>query len=564
MVSCHWWREGRLAPRVPAALIAFFASRFAALLVCCSVVAAAVHAQAPRVTVNEVAVTGNTLLPPEQLDAALARFRGELTLDDLKQAAQTVQALYRQAGYGSVVAYVPEQSVAGGRATIAVVEGRITRVHVVGNNQFSEANILRSLPSLKTGVTPRISQIDNEIQLANENPAKQMSLTLEPGQGAGEVDARVVVVEQQPSSWTFALDNTGNESTGMLRAYLRYQNAALWDLDHVLSLQVGTSVTEPSSAYAVAANYRIPFYKQGMTVDLFAAYSKADAGTTFTPAGGLQFSGNGEVLGLLLNKYLQRVGEFEQQLGLGLDLRLYLNDCRIEGLPSAACGSSGESVTVNPLSLSYRLQRGGSFPLGLSIGFSQNLGLAGPNGSEANFEAVRAGAPKYYWLGRLGGFGGMPLPEQWQLQARFSGQFTPDALVWGARGHRRSGCGRFDRAVRTGDAAAHRRSAGAVASAGFRRCRQGVEPSGYALCGHPVRVSVGLAGGGPAGRPWHFSTAARRCLRAEGRQQHLGRRYPCQFFGHLRFQVARWLGLRRQRAPQPATTRSVVNRTQSS
>jgi hemolysin activation/secretion protein len=431
MVSCHWWREGRLAPRVPAALIAFFASRFAALLVCCSVVAAAVHAQAPRVTVNEVAVTGNTLLPPEQLDAALARFRGELTLDDLKQAAQTVQALYRQAGYGSVVAYVPEQSVAGGRATIAVVEGRITRVHVVGNNQFSEANILRSLPSLKTGVTPRISQIDNEIQLANENPAKQMSLTLEPGQGAGEVDARVVVVEQQPSSWTFALDNTGNESTGMLRAYLRYQNAALWDLDHVLSLQVGTSVTEPSSAYAVAANYRIPFYKQGMTVDLFAAYSKADAGTTFTPAGGLQFSGNGEVLGLLLNKYLQRVGEFEQQLGLGLDLRLYLNDCRIEGLPSAACGSSGESVTVNPLSLSYRLQRGGSFPLGLSIGFSQNLGLAGPNGSEANFEAVRAGAPKYYWLGRLGGFGGMPLPEQWQLQARFSGQFTPDALVWG-------------------------------------------------------------------------------------------------------------------------------------
>jgi hemolysin activation/secretion protein len=393
--------------------------------------AAPSQAQVARVPINEFVVTGNTLLPPETLNAALAPFKGDRTMDELKQAAQAVQALYRDAGYGAVIAYVPEQSGAPGQATIAVLEGRISRVEVIGNSQFTTDNVRRSLPALKVGSTPQVRLLDTQIRLANENPAKRVALTLEPGQQAGEVDARVMVVEQSPSLWTVAVDNSGNDSTGMLRGYVRYQQAGLWDLDHVLSLQLGTSLTEPASAVSVGGNYRIPMYEHGMIADIFAAYSDANAGSSFTAAGLLNFNGSGEVLGVLLTKYLDRMGEFDPQLGLGLDLRLFLNNCDIQGLPAGACGSAGESVTVNPLSIAYSAQKGGKNPAGFSVGFSQNLGIAGPNGSAANFDAVRAGAPKYYNLLRVAGNAALSLPSQWQLQGRLSGQLTGDALIPG-------------------------------------------------------------------------------------------------------------------------------------
>src|SRR5438105_7981834 len=172
------------------------------------------RSQEPRVRVEQFVVTGNTLLAPDALDAALARFKGDRTLAELEQAALVVQSLYRDAGYGGVVAYVPPQTSAPGRATIVVLEGRVSRVYITGNRQFSDANIRRAVPQLREGETPQVRRIDAQIQLANENPARQISLTLEPGPQQGDIEARVTVNELPASRWSLSLDNTGNESTG--------------------------------------------------------------------------------------------------------------------------------------------------------------------------------------------------------------------------------------------------------------------------------------------------------------------------------------------------------------
>lgn len=389
------------------------------------------QAQEPRVPVEQFIVTGNTLLPQEALDAALAPFKGERTLSELQQAALAVQALYRDAGYGSVVAYVPPQTGAPGRATIAVLEGRISRVYIAGNNRVSEANVRRAVPTLREGETPQIRRIDAQIQLANENPARQISLALEPGPKQGDVEARVTVSELPASRWSLALDNTGNEDTGRLRASIGYQNAALWDLDHELSLQLQLSPDEINAVAIVSAGYRIPFYNAGMTLDLFAAYSDVEGGTATTPAGPLQFSGEGEVLGLRLSRPFERIGEIDHRLSLGLDRRLYLNDCSIVGLPSDACGPAAASVAVHPLSLDYQWRNEGERPFGFSIGYSHNLDLGGSYSDPSDYEAVRPGAVVRYDLIRLGAFAVLPMPASWQMQARASGQWTGDALVPG-------------------------------------------------------------------------------------------------------------------------------------
>ena len=402
-----------------------------ALLATVAAAAAMAQTSPQRLQVSSYKVTGNTLLQAAQIDAALAAFTGQRTLDELKQAAAAVQELYRAAGYGAVIAYLPEQTVSGGVATIAVLEGKVARVVVIGNQQFSAENVRRSLPLLQEGQTPRIAALDEQIQLANENPARSIAVTLEPGARQGEVDARVNVTEKPVSRWAVAIDNTGNSQTGEVRASLSWRHAALWDADHQASLLFQTSPSKPSQVKIFTAGYSVPFYGAGMRLDAYAAYSNVDGGSTPIGTSTMQFAGKGHVLGARLNTLLPRLGEVDQRVSVGLDRRAYLNECSITGQGPGACGSAGESVTVNPLSLEYTVQRGGSFPLGANLSFSANLDLGGSHSEPADFTRVRAGAPQRYTLWRLGLFANPELGSDWKLQARLQAQVSPDALVPG-------------------------------------------------------------------------------------------------------------------------------------
>lgn len=384
-----------------------------------------------RVVVTEFKVSGNSLLAQSKLDATLLPFLGEHSLDELKQAALAVQELYRQAGFGGVIAYLPEQDGPPGVARIAVLEGRITRVNITGNQAFSEANIRRSLPLLTPGLTPQVLLIDAQIRLANENPAKQVAVSLEAGQGPGEVDVQVSVSESPARRWGLGVDNSGNAGTGRLRSSLSLVQADLWDLDHVLSLQFQFAPEKPRAVAVASASYRVPFYARGLTLEGFLAQSNVDGGSASTAAGPLQFNGRGEVAAIRLSRHLSRQGEVDQRITLGLDQRVYINDCRIGGLPAGACGTAGESVAVHPLSLEYQAQRGGENPLSVIFSAIHNLALGGRYGSAAQFEAVRAGALRRYLSLRLNLFGGLALPNGWQMQGRLNSQYSPDALVSG-------------------------------------------------------------------------------------------------------------------------------------
>lgn len=386
-----------------------------------------------RVPVTQFTVSGNTLLPPATLDAALAPFKGDRTLAELKQAALAVQELYRAAGYGAVVAYLPEQAVSGGKVAIAVLEGRIDRIVVVGAERTTNEQLRTMLPQLKEGTTPQLRVLDTEIQFANENPARQIAVVLEAGRQSGAVDARIAVTEKPLSAWTVSADNTGTPQTGEVRVALAWRHASLWGRDHQLALQYQTSLEKPSQVSIASASYSVPLYGMGMRIDAYAARSDVDGGNTPTAAGALQFVGRGNVVGVRVNKLLQRWGEYDQRWSVALDQRQYLNDCSIAGLPQGACGAAGESVAVTPLTLEYTLRRAGDAAQGLSLALARNLDRGGKHAAAANFDAVRAGAKPDYSALRWSLFAQRPLAalRDWRLQVQLVGQLSGDALVPG-------------------------------------------------------------------------------------------------------------------------------------
>ena len=389
------------------------------------------QAAEPTIVVEGFEVSGNTLLAAERIDAALAPFKGRRSLDDLKAAAAAVQELYRRAGYGAVVAYLPEQTTRDGKVTIAVLEGKVADVVVIGNEQFSTEAIRRTMPALQEGRTPHVRDLDLQIRLANENPAHQIALTLEPGAEQGQVDARVSVTERKVSRWWLYVDNTGDDQTGDWRVTLGWRHDNVAGLGHQTTLQVQTSPTDPADVIIGTATYSVPFYTAGMRLDAYAAYSTIESGTTPTAAGSLRFNGEGGVIGARLTKLLPRIGEIDQRVSVALDRRDYLNECSIAGLPPGACGPAGESVTANPLTLEYSMQSAGPLPGGFYLAWANNLDLGGRYGDPSDFEAVRPGAPLHYSAWRLGAFLNPQFAGDWGLRARALGQATGDALVPG-------------------------------------------------------------------------------------------------------------------------------------
>jgi hemolysin activation/secretion protein len=304
---------------------------------------------------------------------------------------------------------------------------------VSGNRQFSTENVRRSLPSLIDGQTPRVREIDTQIQFANENPARQLAITLEEGQQPGQVDARVIVTETPVQRYKLSLDDTGNNQTGRTRLNAAYQNTALSERDDQLVAQLQLSPEKLSAVRVFSAAYRLPLYSAGLMLQAYGSYSNVEAAGTATAAGDLRFAGKGRLLGLQLTHHLQRLGEFEQRISVAADKRDYLNDCAIQGLPSGACGSAGASVTVHPLTLSYDNLRRGARPAGVTLSVATNLALGGSHGSSADFDAVRSDAKRRYSVLFGSGFGSRAFADDWQIAYRAFVQLTRDALVPGER-----------------------------------------------------------------------------------------------------------------------------------
>lgn len=405
-----------------------------ALFIVAALSAAAFAAQAadveassePRFAISRFAVEGNSVLPAAEVERLLAAFAGtERSFGDVRRAVQALQQAYRQRGYSGVLVQLPEQELTQGVVRVQVIEPRIGRVSVQGNQVFSTANIRASVPALREGTQPNIRDISASLKVANTNPAKQVTLALQGAEQPDAVDAVINVTEDKP--WRIGLnaDNTGSAETGRTRLGVLYQHANLWDLDHVMTLQYTTSAEKPSKVSVFGVGYHVPLYALGDSMDFFASHSNVDSGTLTAGVLDLQVSGKGTVFGGRYNHNLPLWGDLSSTLIYGVDWRAYKNDIDLGGF------QLGDDVTVHPLSLSYSGQL--SLPsalLGLQLTGLLNI-PGGANGQDADFSRQRAGASASYRMLRYGVGYHRQMDGDWQVRLQFNGQATRAALVPG-------------------------------------------------------------------------------------------------------------------------------------
>ena len=391
-----------------------------------------------RFTIDHFVVQGNSLLNSAGIDAVLQPFTGpQRSYSDIQRATEALRLHYFNQGFSVVWIMVPEQDLDQGIVTLQIIEGRIGTVTVTGNRYFDNANIRASQPALAEGTIPAMGSISANVQLANENPGKQVDVVLRQATTAGVVDATVAVIDERPLKAFMTFDNTGNQQTGDYRLGVGVQHANLFGRDQVGTFNFVTSPDHASKVSQYSASYRLPLYGHDNSLDFIAAYSDVNAGTAQTVAGPLTFSGKGTVYGLRYNQLLSRHGEYSHQLVYGFDYRAYKNTCSLGDFGAAGCGPAAVDVTASPLSVTYsgnwaRPERISEFYLTLAHNLS-----SGGHGSEANFNAARpspdgnGGASSSYTILRLGTSIVQGLGNNWQVRAAINAQYTPDALITG-------------------------------------------------------------------------------------------------------------------------------------
>ena len=420
----------RCGPGSPRRIIGAFALLLVALATAPGTARAATpqpaphEAAPPRFSVAGFEVEGNTVLPAHRIHEVLSLHTGaDRSFTDVQAAADALQQAYARAGFGAVRVSLPEQRLMNGVVRLIAVEPPLRSVTITGNTHFDSASIRRSLPALRRSTTPNTDDLAAQIRLANENPARRISVELRRDENGG-IEATVSVVDEKPWKVGLLLDNTGTPATGRLRSGVFLQHANAADRGDVLSVQYVTSPGHVKEVTIGAINYRLTVPPLGDAVDLYAVHADVDSGVVSDL---FNVRARGSVLGLRYQLNLPPTAAIRHRLLAGLERRTFDNQVGLVG------GSRDllADVTAHPASLGYAATwTGERLQLELGATLVRNL-PGGTNGRGSDFEAARTGARAGYSLLRWSAGITQTLPGAWQLRAVGEGQATRDPLIAG-------------------------------------------------------------------------------------------------------------------------------------
>ncbi|RZL64884.1 MAG: ShlB/FhaC/HecB family hemolysin secretion/activation protein [Variovorax sp.] len=221
-------------------------------------------ASGKRIAVNDIRFTPSEILDAAALERIAADYRGkQVTLTELQQLADRVNALYKDKGVVTALATIPQQDVTAGVIEVRLVEGRVGKVNIEGNASTSASFITPRL-GLVGGELVDLQKLENGLVRFNRTNDVRLQADLKPGEVFGTTDLQVSVVEPPKHEMLVTVDNLGSALTGEWRAGLSYRNRSLFGWRDDLSL----SYTRAAGQDSRAISYAVPVNRWGGRVSL--------------------------------------------------------------------------------------------------------------------------------------------------------------------------------------------------------------------------------------------------------------------------------------------------------
>ncbi len=378
-----------------------------------------------RVFVHDIHVTGSTVFSDAELADVVAPYRNrELTTEDLERVRLALTLLYVNRGYLTSGAIIPDQDVTFGTIVIQIVEGRLSRIDIEGNQWF-RSSYLRDRVARGIGTPVSIQPLQERIQLLQQDARiERVNAELKPGDVRGESVLNLRVKDANPFRAWLDFNNYQTPVVGAERglATVAHQNLTGHGDQFIFTYGRSNGVNP-----IIDTSYSLPLNAYDTT--LTAYYRKNAFLVVEDPFRTLDLNVDTQIIGLALRQPVYRTVTDELALSL-VGEHLYLKTTSAfdaPGLPSLFIpGSSTTGVaTVSALRfLQEYTHRSPSFVFAALSRFSVGLDVLGATTNSGPLPDGQF----FSWLGQAQAV--KRLEDWWgvQLLGRVAAQVANDRL----------------------------------------------------------------------------------------------------------------------------------------
>jgi hemolysin activation/secretion protein len=233
---------------------------------------------------TDIKITGATTIPADRFRDLYAGLIGkDITLADILNVADKIEAVYRSQGYLLVRAYVPPQRVRDGVFNINVVEGYLSGVAVQGGNRDTQRLVRGYLSDASRERPLELPAIERGLLLTNDIPGVTASGVLKASPDTPGASDLVVDVDQAPVTGGLAVDNRGSHYSGLWTVYADAEFNGLFGADQ-LALSLNSSPDSLRQAEG-SLHYKRVLTDDGLTGSVFGTITHGEPGLVLSAAG---------------------------------------------------------------------------------------------------------------------------------------------------------------------------------------------------------------------------------------------------------------------------------------
>lgn len=238
--------------------------------------------------IKGVRVSGNTLFSQEEVDALFKSAIGPaVSLATLREAAEKLEARFREKGFFLTRVFVPPQQVKDGIFEVQVIEGYLSAVYVDGAPTDALRQRIEAITGPLLNKRPiDLATIERALLIINDLPGVIGTSLLRQGAelGASEI---VVTVAQLPDSHLVTFNNTGSRTVGPITLGV---NSTFYNpFGRTGSFNVGVTgggdLENIDELQAVNARYSVPVGNNGAIFSFGGLASNAIPGGTIRDLG---------------------------------------------------------------------------------------------------------------------------------------------------------------------------------------------------------------------------------------------------------------------------------------
>ena len=225
------------------------------------------------VFVRAFEIEGSTVFAPEELSDVIASYTGRaITSEELLDAKEAITAYYRERGYVTSGAVIPDQAVEDGVVRIRVVEGVLTDVRVEGTQWFRPGYFRDRL--LRAGRAPvDAARLERVLQRFQRNArVERIRARLAPGARRGESILLLEVQETRRAAMSLVAANDEPPGIGAESGRIGFDFPNLIGYDDIASV----TFTATEGLRDTQLSYEVPLNAADTRLGLEFRHSQSD------------------------------------------------------------------------------------------------------------------------------------------------------------------------------------------------------------------------------------------------------------------------------------------------